>query len=152
MRYVSYATKGEPPFVDCNRTRTGWECLGPRGRVWAEKKSDALDEYLHRPGPFLFPGPIVLPSIPMFGGRPLIGRHDDIDIDIKNEYNIEAPRQQQETMPTVPTSGGRQVPPPTDPTPEPEVSGGFSMQGMPSWLLPAGALGLVLVLVLVMKK
>ena len=163
--YRSYASREEPPFVDCNRTRNGWECIGPRGRVWAEKKSDAIDEYTSRPGPFLFPAPIFIPPLigptilpPPVLGRPWIrgGRrywndnNNDVDIDVKNIYNIKAPD-------TVPTSGGRDVAPPVDPTPDPapaptKASGSFSMSGMPSWLLPVGAVGLILILVLVMKK
>ncbi len=124
--------------ADCRRSSGGqWRCSGHNGHSDGWDRNDALRKYL-RLRPIIYPAPIIYP----YPGRPRGGKQD-IDIDVKNVYNIEQPD-------TVPTSGGRDVPPPVDPTPD--VSGGFSLAGLPSWGLPAIVIGGVLVLVLVMKK
>ena len=117
---------------DCRRTSGGqWRCSGRNGHSEGWDRNDALRKYL-RLRPIIYPVyPVVRPIIRRGGGN-----KQDVDIDVKNIYNIEQPDLQ----------------PPPVAAPEPEMSGGFSFDNLPSWAIPAGALGLVLILVLVLKK
>ena len=118
--------------ADCRRSSGGqWRCSGHNGHSEGWDRDDALRKYL-RLRPVIIQRPVIMP-------RPIIRGGQDVDIDVKNIYNIEQP----DVAPP---------PPPVMEAPEPEISGGFSLNGLPSWALPAGAIGLVLVLVLLMKK